>query len=466
MFADATVKATLDEAYDLLLDNVISRLRNTIPEAQLKTLRDAILGFGSTHTMHARKPLNSAEYGQNVKAALVAIQNDKFLKTLNLARQRFDRTSKIDIRGCQVGRDPTFLQAMQSFFGTNATQRPAVSGPQWFQHFFQPAFLSAQTNANISTLFNSGRPPYSATQIRQFFDAWATGFGITDAHITFWKTTLGLNALTFSALQWRSSLPATKVPVMRLVAFSTAAFRDVIARVANIFLTNADVPGNAALSAIDPLLSDLSTWTTQLDATVPDTSTAAQLTDHFNNLKNIYEKVDSRFTGTSSPTSAQRIIPAAPPATMTAQTIRDFQTALKTFIDTHAKSRFLPVKTFLNKSLARTQDAPAKMRYFLCLGLPFLAHNPTTSNVQDNFIVVFEDTGGTNKRQDDAVRFWIRAQWRGIIPAGLAASTTFQNSRHAPWLVEKHQTTPAVSTPPFVISPTDEFQQKIVTINP
>ena len=81
----------------------------------------------------------------------------------------------------------------------------------------------------------------------------------------------------------------------------------------------------------------------ELDATVADSATPAELQMHFDNLKNIYEKVDSRFTGTSSPSAAQRIIPSAPPATMNAQTIRNFQVALKTFIDTHAKSRFLPI---------------------------------------------------------------------------------------------------------------------------
>jgi hypothetical protein len=465
---NASVTTSLQQAYDLLLADVVSRIRSTIPEPQLNTLRDAILNLGNSQSINIQTPHNLAEYGQNLAAALTAIQGNGFLTKLNRVRQRINRNSKIDIRGCQVGRDPEFLQAMQKFFGTNATVRPAVSGPQWFQHFNAIGNITGlNSNALIGTLFNNGFAPYSAVQVRQHFENWATGFGITAAHLTFWQEKLGLNALTFSALQWRNNLPATTIPVTRLQAISSASFRDVISRLINIFQTPAaDRPNNAALNIVDPLLPNLSTWATQLDAAVSATATPSQLTDHFNNYKNIYEHIDNRFTGSASPSAAQRIIPATPPASLTVQVIRDFQTALKNFIDTHANSRLRPIKRFMTATVAQTQDAPARMRYFLCLGLPFLLYNPAATNSNHNILIVFQDTAGADRRQNDAIKYWIRAQWRGNIPAVLGNGTTFDASRQTPWLVENHQPTGLLTVPPYRISPTVEFHDKIVIVNP
>lgn len=466
--SNVNARNALDQAYDLLLADVVSRIRSTIPEAQLNTLRDAILALGGTHVAQTQTPFDPAKYATNLNAALTAVQGNAFLTKLNHVRARFNQNSKVDIRGCQVGREPEYLQAIQRFFGTNTTVRPTVSGPQWFQHFNAIGNITGlNNNAGVTGLFNSGFSPYSATQIRSFLDDWATGFGITDAHVTFWASTLGTDALTFAALAWRSSIPATTVPVPRLQALSPANLRDVIARLTDIFLVAAaDRPSAAALTALDSIASNFPTWSTQLSATIPDAATPAELTTRFNELKTIYEAIDNRFGTSSPPSAAQRVIPASPPATLTAQVIRDFQTQLKNFIDTHANSRLRPIKRFIDAARARTQDAPAKMRYFLCVGLPFLAFNPASTNSNDNIIIAFLDTTGTDRRQNDAIKQWIRAQWRGLIPAGLGNGTTFDASRQTPWLVEHRQTTANLTVPPFVVSPTTDFHAKIVTVNP
>jgi hypothetical protein len=467
--SNTSVTSILQQAYNVLLADIVSRIRNKISEPQLNTLRDAIINLGS-RTFNIQKPNNLTEYGQNVNATLTAIQNNNFLNKLNLVRQRFDRNSKIDIRGCQIGREAGFLEAIQRFFGTNATVRPAVSGPQWLHHFNQIGSLRPQANVNIVTLFNSGQPPYSSTKMRQFFEDWAKGFGITNTHLSFWRATLGLNALTFCTLQWRNSLPTTTIPIARLQALTTGDLRNVIARIADIFLTPAtNIPRNPDLNPIVNLVPNLGTWTTQLNVTVPDTSTPTQLTDHFNNFKTIYERVDNRFTeGGSGPNNSQRTIPSTPPFPLTVKIIRDYQIQLKNFIDTHASSRFLSIKRFMSATLANAQDPPAKMRYFLCLGLPFLVYSPTATNANQNLIVAFEDTTGTpaNRRQNDAVNYWIRAQWRGMIPSGLGAGTTFNSSLQTPWLVEDELTTPNSTSSPVFVSPTVEFHKKIIIVNP
>ncbi len=251
--SNAAATTALGQAYDRLLSDVVSRIRSTIPEAQLNTLRDAILALGSGHVAGVQTPFDPVSYATNLNAALTAVQGNAFLTKLNSVRQRFNRNSKVDIRGCQVGREPEYLQAIQRFFGTNATVRPTVSGPRWFQHFNAIGNLTGlQNNAGVANLFNSGFAPYSAAQIRSFFNDWATGFGITAAHMTFWTGVLGTDALTFAALAWRASLPGTTVPVPRLQALSSANLREMIEKLANIFLTAAaDRPSAAAFTALD-----------------------------------------------------------------------------------------------------------------------------------------------------------------------------------------------------------------------
>jgi hypothetical protein len=144
-----------------------------------------------------------------------------------------------------------------------------------------------------------------------------------------------------------------------------------------------------------------------------------------------------------------------------------FQTQLKAFIDTHARSRFRPFKRFIDAALTNAQDGPSKLRYFLCLGLPFLTYNAAATNANLNSLIVYQDGAGvTERRQNEAIKYWIRAQWRGIIPAGLGNNTTFDNSRQTPWLVENHQPGANLTLPPFTISPTNEFHDKIVSITP
>ena len=214
---DAGQTAAIQQAYDVLLADTVSRISSTIPAPQLTTLSNAITGFGNSHSVTHQTPFNPAEYAQNVSAAVAAINGNAFTTKLNAARQRFNQNSKIDIRGCQVGRDPDFLSAIQSFFGTNATVRPAVSGPRWFQHFNTIGNITGlNSNARVVGLHGSGFPPYSASRVLQFLDNWAAAFGITDAHLTFWRQSFALNILSFC--RWPGA-QAYQLPVCPLPGY-------------------------------------------------------------------------------------------------------------------------------------------------------------------------------------------------------------------------------------------------------
>jgi hypothetical protein len=466
VITNAAFKANLQQAYGILLADVMTRLTAPLSPAQLTTLKDATIALAAgtiqtvTPPTRTTPPNQRPDYEINLAAALAVFSDNVFADKLARVRQRFNQHSKIDIRGCQVGKDIEFLRGVRKFFGTNANVRPAVSGPRWFQFFNAIGTVTARQNSHVAGLHNSGNGPYTGPQLQAHFDTWATGFGVTAAHLTFWQTTLNSNALAFCAFLWRAALPATSIPVTRLKALATADFKAVMNFIARTFLVpNADVLNAAALTSAGPLAVDAAVTSEQLAAPVADGATAPQMTALFNQLKALYERVDNRVGTGSPPNAAQRVIPSAQPAVLTPVIMRAFQAALAAFIDTHANSRLRPVKRLIAAARTNTLDAPARMRYFLGLGLPFLAFSTApNAPANHNFLVAFEDMTG---------KYWIRAHWRGIIPAGLGAGTTFAASLHSPWLAEKHQPPNAPLTlAPFVISPTTEFQDQIVTLLP
>lgn len=472
---NATMAANLRQAYGILYTDLKPRLAPILTAANADILRDAIAGVGASVGANAQFLINPASppnptpvdrYNTNLTQTLALIANNSFFDKLNRVRQRFNQASKIDIRGCQVGRDPDFLRALRSFFGVDATVRPSVSGPEWFQHYNAVTEFRISNNTNLTTLHNSGQSGHTSAEVAAAVALWRDGFGVGDNHLTAWANALNLNALEFSSLAWRATIPSAKVTVAELTTLNSAGFEAAIRQIARIFLlASSTLPSAAAFTAAQPLVADAATTAVQLAAPVAEGATQAQLTTGFGQLKAIYERVDNRFTTTGgTPTAAQRIIPAAEPSPFAPADLRALQSALVTFIDTHANSKLRPVKQFMNTARGRVTDAPAGLRYLLGLGLPFLLHRSGTNQPDSTYILVlFSDPPAVVLRQDAAAKQWVRAQWRGIMPAGLAANVTMATLQ-TPWLVENHQNSGFLDTPPFTISPTDEYQSHIKSI--
>ncbi|AGW90323.1 hypothetical protein [Cupriavidus sp. DF5525] len=451
--ADATLRANLTSAYDLLLTDLRPRLiaaPDNVPGPQLDALAAAIAGLANLGGAQVVSPANLARYAANVAAGLAAFAGDAFRNKMLAVRPRFDRFTTIDIRGCRAGTDMAYLAAVQAFFGRTGSVRPVVTAPNFFQRFNQ---ISATTMhgqppqglaATINGLHNSGIPPtYTAAQVRTQFGVWADGFGIGAAHLTFWHTTFQLGVLEFCKLQWRAGIPARRVTISRLDALPGVAFADLFNRLGDIFLVRvAQRPTAAQLGVISPKLGNLNTWTTQLDAAIDPTSTAAQLSAHFTNYKTIYEAVEARMSNASFHNSPQRIVPPTEPASFTVAKATTMRTNLRNFIQTNANSIFAPVRVFLAAADANTQDAPARMRYFLALGLVFqLAHTTSVDfNVQ---ILVLLDDGTGGGPHHEAIRHWMRAGWRGVAPPTIAPGLDFNLARHSQWVVSDRTQGPA-----------------------
>jgi hypothetical protein len=65
--------------------------------------------------------------------ALLRDRLPQFVKNLDAMRRGITSSSWIEIQGCRVGQDLSYLRAAQAFFGGG--KRPRVSAPDWYQFF-------------------------------------------------------------------------------------------------------------------------------------------------------------------------------------------------------------------------------------------------------------------------------------------------------------------------------------------
>lgn len=452
------------QAYDILLNairGILTAAPASIPATRLDDLQRAIIGLaniaGGQFAMGLTAPFLE-RHCANVTAGLAAFAGNSFRNKLLAVRPRFDRFTTIDIRGCRAGTDLPYLQSVQRFFGRSATVRPAVTAPDRFQRFNQIAMIEPHgttpqaTAAAINQLHNSGFAPYNGATVRSQFAEWADGFGITAAHVTFWHNTFQ-DVLEFCKLTWRSSLPLRNVTTERLDALAGAGFNVIFDRLGEIFFVRAqDRPAADQITAVATLLANLNSWTTQLNAAIPNGATATELSTHFNNFKAIYEAIESRMSNPSFHNSPARTVPATQPTSFTAAQANTMRTNLRTFIRNNANSKFAPVNVFLNAADARTQDAPARMRYFLALGLPFHLAHTTATNFDAQRLVILNDPA----TRLPAIRHWIRAGWRGVSRPAIPADLDFEHGRHSAWVVEGR------SQGPSSVSPHATYMQHII----
>lgn len=451
-----TVRNSLLTAYDLLLANLKTRI-STPSAANLTTLENAMVALRNIGAVTVVSPANLAYFSANVTAGITAFQND-FFATVTTMRRRINQFSTVDIRGCQAGQDLDYLRAIRRFFGISDLVRPGVTAPDRFQRFNGINQITGLNSQNdINSIHSSGISPFNATTTRNQFEDWATAFGITQGHLEFWKTTFQLHVLEFCKLQWRGNIPSRRVAISRLNVLATAGLSDMFTRLADIFFfTSAQQPSATQVNTITPLLGNLTAWTTELNGIIPDTATATQLQQHFNTLKSIYENVEPR---TAQSSFSARLIPQTAPSSLTVSQVRTWQQSLKAFIDTDSHSIFSPVRRFLAAGFAQANASQSKMRYFLRLGLVFQLYHATSTNFGEQIIVAYSDGTGTNRRENEAIRHWIRSLWRGVNPPNIPAAISWDNGRNTAWIVEGRQQGPSY------VCPNISYDQHIIKLS-
>jgi hypothetical protein len=69
--------------------------------------------------------------------------NPEFFKNLTAVQSKVSDSSWIEILGCNAGKDPSYLTAVQKFFaGAASKKKPKVTGPDWMQFFGHYGFTA------------------------------------------------------------------------------------------------------------------------------------------------------------------------------------------------------------------------------------------------------------------------------------------------------------------------------------
>lgn len=232
---------------------------NNINASQISALRAMLTGLSladlnaaSVYTMTDYVPDN-VNYFPTLENAVRAVQSGFHDKIVQM-RKRFTTTSAIDIRGCRAAEDADYLTAIREFFDRPDNPRVSASGPIWFQSYPPLAFQLPETRQHIST-FLSGKV-FSGTvehdEQMKGAKAWASLIKVDPLQTNFWSNLFGGTPANFTALTWRSTIPALFIPTPGLKALAPLDLAGVVTAIADMFNVPAgSVPNASQIAAKD-----------------------------------------------------------------------------------------------------------------------------------------------------------------------------------------------------------------------
>lgn len=266
-----TQRTELRTALTIAADVVKDRMVNTticgavsLQDTDIDDLKTKILGYslaevGLTSVGNADYPFpgQSFNFGSVpiydiLRSANAAMGRD-FRNRINAVKARFDENSWIDFRGCRIGQDPDYLEALRIFFGRTG-HLPSVSGPEWYQSFPIAAGVTLSNEAEVDTLFGNGDNQqgqnHTSQQVQDVFDEVRDLVGL-ETHMDFWENVTDLSDFAFAAMVWKGDLPVLPMEAPRLSGFAGLDFSDTIARIGQIFDESTNAPSNAILTRIE-----------------------------------------------------------------------------------------------------------------------------------------------------------------------------------------------------------------------
>ncbi len=319
--------------------------------------------------------------------------HDVFRTQLATVKNRLNN-SFVDIRGCRVGQDTNFMQAIRGFFG-NAGTEPTISGPEWYQQIGNIAASGNSAESVMDGYFNNGIPDTHITgpDVQREYSAWAGRIGI-NSQISFWTNLFNGNAFDLISLTWRSLLPPIGMESARLTALATQNYTDAIGTIKNIFHIAATASPIAAdctifqtnsFPSIAALIA-IQTAVTPLTDTSPQPTLQTQLT-----------------ALTTMATALSATLPAAPSPLTIAH--------LTTCIDT-LKLRLVTlsgIAPLITSIKTRLTDPKAGFRYQLDIGLPIILQS--AAHEDDTRLLYYPDL------QTNALKAFKKIQFEGPLPA-------------------------------------------------
>lgn len=284
----------------------------------------ADLGNSSFHT-----PIDDTDYQDPVNTLSTLLRTatqgvgGAFRQELNQVKARFDENSWIDIRGCRIGQDPDYLEAIRVFFG-RTDHLSSVSGPEWYQSFPRAGSIPLASEANIDTLWGNGNNQRNQHHISQHIqDTFnlVRGLAGIDSHMDFWEQVSDLSNFEFAALAWKGDLPDLPIVTPRLENFNTLNFSDTITRINEIFHL-ASNPPPATLTRIENIHASMLALQVEIQTIQQLAGQASELQQSFQRLRQI-----SQLGG------GLNVVPAAAPAGLNAAHLQTYSRQLKKYFE-------------------------------------------------------------------------------------------------------------------------------------
>jgi hypothetical protein len=292
---------------------------------------------------------------------------------LSAVRDRL-KNGVIDVRGCRIGDDPTYMKAVRAFF-SKSTGQPTVTAPNWFQLFTMVTNIELANETEIDALFDTGvdftapTPDLSKNDVRRGFSDWAGAIGI-NAQLSFWST-LFSDEKRFNFLHrgWISQLPPIGLEAAQLSGLGSLTHADLFGRLKDIFF----IPATT-----QPEANDLATFTfgtqvvdlkTEQEAvnSLPTNPSQAVLQGHLTTIQSLASAVSQTLNTAPSP--------------LTEQYLKDSIDLVGKKLVTLAK-----LDPLVDALKAKSQDVHFGIRYMIGIGLPLIAQDSAKEEV---FIAAF-----------------------------------------------------------------------------
>lgn len=477
-------KTTLRNAILAISDIVRQRVTgapgSTITAGQLNALRTAMenLSLRQSAITGGIKPFLPWQFAE-LSAANHAMQNhfrDKLSHFRGLMQPA--DASKVDIRGCMVGKTPSFLDVLRDFLGTvsgTPLSKPTISAPEWWQSFPFPLptiteyLHGPSVYSRIDNIVTSGPgvTDFSAVDVSSSFTLWR-GMIDFDAHFNFITGLFAGSKRDFASLAWRvwqtggmgAGIPVLRMEAKRVDDLASLNLGDMVERLRVIFEVAPGSAPNATmrgkLSSLQPLLL---TYKIKSDAVAVGPA-PGDLPGLFTDLTSLAGSI-AAITGATPASLA--------PASNSLVDIQTSVTNIGTNVDTFLTTALDP---FFTAVQARTGHANAAIRYYCNVGLPL----PLQSSTKPLALLLFVISAGSTAESDTVLaaglRSWMRVQWSGTaaqaatmnsLIASMAMNTSAirNNAAQTPMLSDGDPQDAA--TVDGALAPTQRFHDHLVT---
>ena len=483
---------------DLLMADIVQS--SSVSSAELIALRDRIENFTIEESTITGWQMYPVAFVNGLRGANTSLKATPSFRTkYNIFRGLSRSDSIIDIRGCLVGKTPSFLDKVSNFVGQGANL-PIVTAPEWFQMFptdittnFQAQIYSPHIDDLVASGFgvidtvddpNSDDPAdtidvvIDGDDVTDSFGRWKDLIDF-QSHYDFitdlFDTSVNANDIRFefASLAWRTfntgGIPILKIETERIDDLNTLNLGQIIERFGVIFeIPDASKPSGPVRTRLTDLQPHLVVFKSLheaiTNASSPNQTEIDQFVTQISSLVTAITGI-SGFTAPSTP-----IVPSPLPGSVTHSNVETYAGNLRTYIDGLLNTDLDAFFTAIEAQIGHTN---AEIRYCFNIGSPIIikseSHPP-----RFKLVVMVNATSNPGGRASlvKAIKAWMKIQWQGSsahstdmnnhingLSINANSSSSIAAAARSSMLVETED--PASDS---AINPFEEFQDHIVIV--